>query len=139
MESLHPILMPRPTARCHPSAATLLASLPKLHMSSDEKDRLRSMRHQSFRRLQVNHIRCAQILHGTMQWRAVEFMNVGEETECLERQEHLRQEIKALEIINAKLAAAHSPNLPAASDRSLKRLRDSQPPPTKRIKTLTSL
>ncbi|RHY43439.1 hypothetical protein DYB30_010595 [Aphanomyces astaci] len=139
MEALQPALIARPTARCLPSAATLAACLPKIHMSHEEKERIQSIQHQSFRRLQENHIRCAQILHGTMQWRAVEFMDANEESVCLNQQEVLRRDIKALESANAKLVAAHKAAIAASADRRSKRPREPETSPSKRLKMLTSL
>ncbi|KAF0700431.1 Aste57867_9056 [Aphanomyces stellatus] len=124
MEKLELMRVPRPKVRVLPSAATVAASLPKIHMSDEQKELVRSMQHYSFRRMQENHVRCAQILHGKMQWRAVEFMDADEEKECIESEMRLRDKIRQLEEANTALEESTSAAVADAADRRTKRPRE---------------
>ncbi|KAH9115116.1 hypothetical protein LEN26_010622 [Aphanomyces euteiches] len=139
MEQVDLMLLAPPQARCLPSAATLAAKLPKIHISDEEKQRVSSMRQQSFRRLQSNHIRCAKVLHGNLHWRAVEFMDVGEEQMYIKEEARLREEIEALGKANAAIHASNTALVNASVERRNKRPREPETIKPNVAKTITSL
>ncbi|OQR85061.1 hypothetical protein ACHHYP_12376 [Achlya hypogyna] len=105
LDALEPVLAPLPRVVCMPSAATLNASIPMLHVSDEQRRRLRALRHHAFRRVQENHLNCVAILHGSLQAQPVVFMDKAEEEKELLEEERLREQIKALQAENKALEA----------------------------------